>query len=512
MAEQRLGKYQMREFKTWGGMSKSDIVERYLGTELRKDPQMAETNMIQLMAANNGAYMLEHFLTQWGTKKFEDDSFFFWNIIGDSEKNIPLVEARDEDGNVITSSMDKMVGAGTMPFQLVFGTKYFFEGEVIVGNMNEVYPMKIIGEGREEGSNWVYTVELMAGNVDGIPSDRLLAGEKFSYEYAPTSKSFDRKKGGLRYGTSVSMRNGFSMIRLYDKQDSYAGDKKFMVKYPCITGYKDGHAITEWQTRWIDVVKFTFEKTWSEYKNKLLAFSRNNENSNGEYTNFDSNGEVLRMGSGLFEQLDAAGVIPYNTFSLEQLTQHILQLVTNKTEYRNRTYVMRTGTGGFMQFSQAVANMASSTNGWTMTSQNPATVQKAASEYHSNSLAFGYQFVEYRGPMGIVLKCEIDPMYDEKVRNKIIWKAGLPAKSYRYDIFDIGNKDIQNIFKAEVKNMPERRGYVTGPFYNAYTFEQNIRYAATDEDSSSQHIKATLGVGVLDATRTLAYVPSVLIA
>ena len=40
-------------------------------------------------------------------------------VIGSSRRNIPLVEARDENGDVVTADSG-MVGAGTAPFVLVF--------------------------------------------------------------------------------------------------------------------------------------------------------------------------------------------------------------------------------------------------------------------------------------------------------------------------------------------------------------------------------------------------------
>lgn len=56
-------------------------------------------------------------------------------VVGSVRRNIPLIEARKFDGNPVQSS-DKMVGAGTEPFYLVFGEHYFFDGEVIFGNLN----------------------------------------------------------------------------------------------------------------------------------------------------------------------------------------------------------------------------------------------------------------------------------------------------------------------------------------------------------------------------------------
>lgn len=67
------------------------------------------------------------------------------------------------------------------------------DGEIIVGNLNEIYQFRILGNARPEGNNWVYTVELMGGNTDGIDPKRLLTGEKFSNEYAPVEYELSRK-------------------------------------------------------------------------------------------------------------------------------------------------------------------------------------------------------------------------------------------------------------------------------------------------------------------------------
>lgn len=69
------------------------------------------------------------------------------------------------------------------------------DGEVIVGERNEIYPIRVLANGRNEGTNTVYKVELMGGITSGIPVDELLAGKRFSVEYAPVEKEFSRKVG-----------------------------------------------------------------------------------------------------------------------------------------------------------------------------------------------------------------------------------------------------------------------------------------------------------------------------
>jgi len=156
---------------------------------------------------------LDTFLSQFPTKSFDSDDEYTWDVIGSSQRNIPLVEARDCDGEVVDANHSN-VGKNGEPFYLVFAEDWFADGEVIVGNLNEIYPIRVLGDGRNEGTNTVYKVESYGTNIDGIPAERLQAGERFSVEYAPVSRGFSRKVGDVRFASPVSMRNEFTTIRI----------------------------------------------------------------------------------------------------------------------------------------------------------------------------------------------------------------------------------------------------------------------------------------------------------
>lgn len=184
----QLGKFQMKGFDGWKGLSKLN----HLGSIFQMAPQRASKLMVQLLAAHRGK-TLDTFLSQFPVKEFETDDEYYWDIIGSAKKNIPLVEARNENGVKVTST-DGMVGAGTAPFYLVFGEDYFADGEVIFGNLNQVYPFRVLGDARLEGTNAVYRVELMGGNTAGVPAERLLPGERFSVGFAPVEKELSRRQ------------------------------------------------------------------------------------------------------------------------------------------------------------------------------------------------------------------------------------------------------------------------------------------------------------------------------
>ena len=88
----------------------------------------------------------------------------------------------------------------------------------------------------------------------------------------------------------------------------------------------------------------------------------------------------------------------------------------------------------------------------------------------------------------------------EKVEEKV---------NYANSDFDIGTMDQPNIFKVGVKGKPEYRGYQWG-LRNPWTGQMNNTNMSYDEDSASMHRMASLGICVLDPTRTMSLIPAIL--
>lgn len=111
----KLGRFQMQTFNHWMGTTKSN----HLGSIFQLQPQKATNMTVQLLAWCHGK-TLDTFLSKFPTKLFDSDDEYTWEIIGSALRNIPLVEARDADGTVITEDYPTNVGMNTEPFYLVF--------------------------------------------------------------------------------------------------------------------------------------------------------------------------------------------------------------------------------------------------------------------------------------------------------------------------------------------------------------------------------------------------------
>lgn len=498
MAVNLLGKFQTREFSYWKGLTK----DNHLGAIFQRAPQKATNLMVQLLAYQRGK-TLDTLLNQFPTREFENDEEYTWDVVGSSRRNIPLLEARNENGQVVTDD-GSMVGAGTAPFYLVFPEDWFADGEFIVGNLNEVYQFRVLGDARMEGTNAVYKVELAGGNTDGVPAERLLAGEKFSVEAAFVENELSRKVGDVRFSSPVSMRNEFSTIRIQHKVPGNKINRKLAVGIPVVD---NGKKTT--MNMWMHYVDYKVEQQFSDYKNMALAFGRSNRNANGEYLNIGKSGVAIKTGAGLYEQMDVANTTHYNVFSLKLIEDALYELSAAKLGMGDRYFLIKTGERGAIQFHKAILQEVSGWQAFTLNGDALGIVQKTQSNLHSNALSAGFQFVEYKAPNGVRVKIDVDPYYDDPVRNKIPHPLGGPAFSYRYDIMDIGTMDQPNIFKCTIKGETELRGYQWG-LRNPFTGQLGNPNMSWDEDSAVIHKMARLGICVLDPTRTLSLIPAVL--
>ena len=471
-------------------------------------PQLASDMMIELMAQHRGK-SLEYNLMKLGVKEFDRDDEYYWQLIGSSQRNIELIEARV--GGVPKTTGDNL-GADGAEFELVFGEDWFYEGMVIVGELPDIYQMMITKIHMEGVNNAVCTCVMVGGNTGGIPVDEVLAGKRFSSEgYSPVSDTASRERFGGNMTTPTDMRGEFSTIRYGHKVPGTAGD------YIMTAGCKimdDSGSVKEFKA-WMPYVQYKIEQEFSDAKNRLLMYAKSNRRDDGLYLNKDhKTGYALKMGSGFREQMEVSNTIFYPVFSIKLIEDILFDLSESKLEFSDRLFIMKTGERGAAQFSKAVAAMAS---GWSTlgsiqpTDGNPAVIQKTTSELNSNALsANSGQFVEWRAPNGVIVRVEVDPIYDDKGRNKLKHPDGGVAESYRYDIFYIGTPEDANMKIAKVKGKWDRRGFQSGPFGNPFTGETSTNFASYDEDSAKMHMQCTLGAIMYDSSKSASLIPNIM--
>ena len=493
----------MTKGKAWSGLTLKNHIGAIFGTQ----PQLISP-LTTVLLQNSGMKNLDTTLSMFPEKVLNSADDFVWKVVGSDERNIPLVEARYAGAVVDDATVG--VGVARTKFELVFGEKWFTKMQVIAGNKPDVYQMRILEEPYEDGGQYVYTCEVWGGqeSLAGIPGDELLPGTRFSIESAYVEDELSIQGAGIAFTSPYLMRNSVSTLRFEHKVSGAMIDCKVEPVYFAGIETRDPNTgKVHKSTTWMQEVYWQFEKTVSRIKSRTIMFGKTNRDENGRFLNFGNAGVSIKAGSGIREQMEVSNTISYNRFSMRLLEDALSELSEGKLEFGERKFMLRTGERGAAQFNRAATAAAS---GWKamFDNTNQNAINKVSSKFHENAFKGGFQFTEWLAPNNIHVMLEVDPAYDDKVRNKILHPDGGVAESYRYDILYIGSMEEPNIQKIKVRGDDELRGYMAGirdPFSGRRGGIMQLM-----EDSATMTAMCGTGAMVKDPSRTMTFKPAIL--
>ncbi len=498
-----LGKFVMTKGKAWSGLTLKNHIGAIFGTQ----PQLVSP-LTTVLLQNSGMKNLDTTLSLFPEKVLNSADDFVWKVVGSDERNIPLVEARFQ-GSVVDANTTG-VGIARTTFQLVFGEKWFTKMHVIAGPRPDVYQIRILSEPFEEGSNYVYECEVWGGqeSLAGIPGDELVGGNRFSIESAYSEDELSIQGAGIQFTSPYLMRNSVSTLRMEHKVSGAMIDCKVEPVYFAGIETRDPNTgKVHKSTTWMQEVYWQFEKAFSRIKSRTIMFGKTNRDENGRFLNKGNANIEIKAGSGIREQMEVSNTITYNIFSMRMLEDALSELSEGKLDWNERKFMLRTGERGAAQFNRAATAAAS---GWKamFDNTNQNAINKTSSKFHENAFKGGFQFTEWLAPNNIHIMLEVDPMYDDKVRNKILHPDGGVAESYRYDVLYIGSMEEPNIQKIKVRGDDELRGYMAGirdPFSGRRGGVMQLM-----EDSATMTAMCGTGAMVKDPSRTLTFKPALL--
>jgi hypothetical protein len=498
-----LGKFVMTKGKAWSGMT----LKNHIGAIFGSQPQLVSP-LTTVLLQNSGMKNLDTTLSLFPEKILNTADDFVWKVVGSDERNIPLIEARFQ-GSVVTSGTTG-VGVARTKFQLVFGEKWFTKMHIIAGPRPDVYQIRILEEPYEEGGSYVYDCEVWGGqeSLQGIPGDELVGGNRFSIESAYSEDELSIQGAGIQFTSPYLMRNSVSTLRMEHKVSGAMIDCKVEPVYFAGIETRDPNTgKVHKSTTWMQEVYWQFEKAFSRIKSRTIMFGKTNRDENGRFLNKGNANIEIKAGSGIREQMEVSNTITYNIFSMRLLEDALSELSEGKLDWTERKFMLRTGERGAAQFNRAATAAAS---GWKsmFDNTNQNAVNKVTSKFNENAFKGGFQFTEWTAPNNIHIMLEVDPMYDDKVRNKILHPDGGVAESYRYDILYIGSMEEPNIQKIKVRGDDELRGYMAGirdPFSGRRGGVMQLM-----EDSATMTAMCGTGAMVKDPSRTMTFKPALL--
>lgn len=496
-----IGKFVMTKGKAWSGLTTANHTATLFGQK----PELI-TPLTTVLLQNSGMKNLDTTLSKFPEKVLSAGTTeFAWKVVTSEERNIPLVEARYN--GVVVDEDTEGVGKARTLVELVFAEKYFTKMHVIAGHRPDDYQLRIIEEPYEEGSNYVYICEVWGGedSLAGIPGDELLPGNRFSIEGSPVEDELSIQGSGIAFTSPFMLRNTVTNMRFEHKVSGKLIDCKFEpIYFAGLETRDDNTGKVRKSLTWMQEIYWQFEKTISRVKSRTLMFGKTNRDQNGRFLNKGTSNIEIKAGSGIREQMELSNTETYNVFSLRLLEDMIYNLCEGKLEMNERKFILRTGERGAAQFHKAVTAEAS---GWlNLPFDNSGTnaIQKASSPLHTNAYSAGFQFTEWKAPNGIHVMLEVDPMYDDRVRNKVMHPDGGVLESYRYDILYIGSTEVPNIQRVKTEGSDEIRGYMAG-IRNPFDGRKGGTMQLMEDSATMTALIEGIGACVIDAGRTATF-------
>lgn len=484
----RISPLQVQDATKWKGLTTKNNLGAMWGLSTQK-----VSNMIMKIQENFFGNNIDSILATLPTMKFETNDDFQWQLTAPGVDNYPLHECRI--GGVAITPVDAP-GENNTEFELVFHKGMFSAGEIIVGEMNEIYPVRIKSE-TMDGEYSIYTCEMNGGPDLFLPYEEAVRGMRWSGEYALVSDTMSEKGREVRYKSHLSMKNSFSQIRV---QKSTPGNMSKRKVGSYFMG-EDGKAVRFWH----QYESFMLDNAFREDINKLLMFGTSNKSGDGKYRVKDDSGYEIKQGAGIREQMQASNTSYYNVFSIESLSSRLFDLSEGKTQMDSRSVVLRTGERGAYEFHKSLEKHSQ----LFTPLQNTDRMYKVASGSFKMGLGYGGQFIEFTGPNGQKVSLSVDSMYDDKNRNKKTHPTkGGRAESYRYDIMDFGTSEgSPNIQKVESEADPIAYKYIPG-MRHPFSPDGAVSIAGTAKDAWEEHKMYTGATIVKDPSRTASFIHS----
>ena len=485
----------LQEFqpKEWGGLT----TKNHLGAAYMIEPQKASDFVTMIYQANLGYEDLDTFLNRFPTQYFDTDDEYYWYVMAGGEKNIPLIQAyvgTIDNLTALTAAHEAGKAFGT--FWLEFPESYFYDVNIIFGHKEE-YQIQIQNDAIAYNNGFLYECKLVTGDPElFIPFEELQPNKRFSKQYSGVESTLSKKGGKINYMSPFRMKNYFTRLRL---EDTVPGN---MIRRPLGVSFKDPKTMKSFNA-WMEYRDWRFETEFRVEKNNALYYANLNRAADGTFPNKGKSGYEYEQGAGLLQQIESSNVAYYPTenFSIRWLTQRMLDLSINKLPQDRRFFRIRTGERGMVQFSESLEEYS--------TLYTPLMVQQRVTSYGSTSLEYSGQFLRFKGPQGIIVEVEHDPMKDNVIHNKDMHPNGGPVKSYHYDILDVGTYNGEaNIVKVAQRGYEDIRGYEPG-LRNPFSLSGKPNIMSTSTDGYTQHRMWIGGSMVKDPTRCMTIKPQI---
>lgn len=347
-----------------------------------------------------------------------------------SDTHIWRVQGRTTSPQPITGTASPAVntGQGGQPFTVPFPTRYFSEGDVC--RFADDSHARVEGDPIPTGNSWLYTFKIVSSDRGAFVQPLALEpGREVAFIYS----AFEEASigGAFKRGTFLQYQNGLTTIRTSATVTGSAKNTSngiFEIKVPTGGG---GSKSIWWYEYQMGHNKYHLRQT-----ELSLLLGRYNRDSSGQISLVSSrNGNPIKTGSGLFEQMAQANIVRTNKFTYGLLRAVVNQINTQQrwAMGQNKKLLMITGTGGYEVFQLAMKDYFSSIGSGLVTCDH------FIKALDGRNLSLGGEFRTFIGPDGTEMTIVKHPLLDDpSYFPRRVGNLGYTDYSYKMFIIDTG--------------------------------------------------------------------------
>lgn len=457
----------------------ANMTERnHLGAALIAKPDVFEGKMSQLftsvmysgnpMTALGLASMKETNSTSWE-----------WELKGANTRPLVVVE------DVEPSNTSK--GKYRTTYKMKLDENWYLPGDIIhPGASNKKYQARIqevVSGGGTNGT--IYLVRNMNDDPNFfVPNKYFTSGTPWGKLFSQYEEAAEQS-GSTQYSLPMTLQNKMSRFRKMYSVTGDAANEVLAIKIPDSTG--------KMHDSWIKYAEVEYWQQWFQELERGYVYSRSTD------TVLGANGRPIHSGPGIQEQLEDSHLYRYSHLTATLVEEYLMDIFYGRVKPgKGRSIKAFTGEYGMIIFHRAIQDWAAKKGFIQVVDQY--IVDKTSSEYHSNPLTAGYQFVKYRMANGGELELIHQPLYDDREINfEIDPVTGYPTESMRFTFLDFS----QGKNGPNVQLMQKRNGFKLGYVHGLQTPYGPVNKGAMAHsgDYYEMHVQKQCGPHIEDVTK-----------
>jgi hypothetical protein len=388
-------------------------------------PHLIEQALTKIYSSRSRFFGLKPLLSLTGgqgmTMEVPTD-IYRWKLQGADERTFRSVENLE--------SSNDTPGLNGTTFRLKLDVDYVHYPDVLLGEDNEL-PLAIVDGPIADGTGFVYTVRIQSDNPTlFFPKSLLEPGRQFSKGWTSTPSEANKWYGTMQAPNTFELESqlGFFSQGIEVTDRALREDGRLQITFTTDDGRQINKFIPYYEAKMQDGLYKSMEVN-------LMYGKKSTMPGPDKYW--------TKTGPGLREQLKDSWREVYSTaLTAPMLQDYLMNIYFAREDEDNRKTTAMTGTLGSILFHNALVNLS---NGFLTVDSH--WIQKAANPASAvPGLAYGAQFVEYRGPSGIIVNLTRNSMYDSTEYCKRFHPQypEMPIDSARLTFLDFGTSEGKN--------------------------------------------------------------------